>query len=194
MLIMKTNALTAFRIFLVMTLLTGVIYPLFITGIAQLAFPAKANGSLVYRNGMVVGSSLIGQKFDSSAWFWSRPSATGYNTLPSGASNLGPTSRELKQVIGERRDRFITGNSLSDSTSVPAEMVCASGSGLDPDISPEAAYLQIDRIAKARGFDAGQKQQLVELIRKMSEGAQFSVLGENRINVLMLNLALDTIK
>jgi K+-transporting ATPase ATPase C chain len=191
---MKTNAFTALRILLVMTLLTGVIYPLFITGIAQLAFPVKANGSLVYRNGVVAGSSLLGQKFDSTAYFWSRPSATGYNTLPSAASNLGPTSRELKQVIGERRHRFISGNSLSDSTRVPAEMVCASGSGLDPDISPEAAYLQVDRIAAARGFNAGQKQQLVKLIGKMAERPQFSLLGENRINVLMLNLALDTIK
>jgi K+-transporting ATPase ATPase C chain len=191
---MKTNAFTALRILLVMTVLTGVIYPFFITGIAQLAFSEKANGSLVYKNGVTVGSSLLGQQFDSTAWFWSRPSVTGYSTLPSGASNLGPTSKELKQLIKERKQRFISGNDLTDSTVVPVEMLCASGSGLDPDISPEAAYLQINRIVTTRRYNAEEKQQLVELITKMSEGPQFSFLGENRINVLMLNLALDKIK
>jgi K+-transporting ATPase ATPase C chain len=143
---------------------------------------------------MVVGSSLIGQEFDSAAYFWSRPSSDGYNPLPSGGSNLGPTSRALKQMIIKRRDLFGEKNGINDSVVIPSEMACASASSLDPDISPQAAYLQVNRIAAARKFNVTQKRQLIELIGKMSQKPQFFFLGENRINVLMLNLELDKIK
>jgi K+-transporting ATPase ATPase C chain len=191
---MKTNALIALKLLLVMTILTGVIYPVLITGLSQLFFSQKANGSLVKKNGIVMGSALIGQQFDSAAYFWSRPSSINYNPLPSGGSNLGPSSSELKLLITERRKAFITENDISDSLTVPSEMLCASASGLDPDISPRAAYLQVNRIATARGFDASRKRQLIALIGKITEKPQFSLLGENRINVFLLNLELDKIK
>ena len=136
-----------------MTFLTGIIYPLFMTGIAQIAFPAKANGSLILKDDKIAGSELIGQKFDSSIYFWSRPSAIDYNPIPSGASNLGPTSDKLKKQVEDRRRLFAAKNSITDANAIPKEMIFASGSGIDPDISPEAAYLQLDRVAKARKYN-----------------------------------------
>ncbi len=158
---MKTQAIIAIRILLVMTVLTGVIYPFLMTGVAQVAFPAKANGSLVTRDGKIIGSELIGQKFDSSIYFWSRPSAIDYNPIPSGASNLGPTSKKLKEQVRERRRVFAAGNSIADTSAIPKEMLFASASGLDPHISPEAALLQLKRVAMARNLSDTQIQQVV---------------------------------
>jgi potassium-transporting ATPase KdpC subunit len=191
---MKTQTIIALKFLLIMTLLTGIIYPVLMTGIAQLTFPAKANGSLLMKDGKIIGSEFIGQKFDSSIYFWSRPSAIGYNPVPSGASNYGPTSDTLKKLVTARRLLFAKVNSVSDSTDIPKEMIFASASGLDPHISPEAAMLQIDRIAKVRNLDNNQKQRLLQSIKDMTAMPQFLVLGEKRINVLMLNIELDKIE
>jgi K+-transporting ATPase ATPase C chain len=191
---MKTQLLISIKIFAVLTVLCGVIYPLFITGIAQVIFPAKANGSLIIKGNKVIGSELIGQKFDSIIYFSSRPSATDYNPLPSGGSNMGPTSSKLKQLVADRSALFIESNQLSESENIPSEMLMASASGLDPHISPKAALLQVGRIAKARQFNEEQKQQLVKVITDQTESPQFSFLGEVRINVLVLNLALDKLE
>jgi potassium-transporting ATPase KdpC subunit len=191
---MKTQTIIALKFLLVMTFLTGVIYPFFMTGVAQLAFPARANGSLVKEGGKIIGSELIGQKFDSSIYFWSRPSAIDYNPIPSGASNLGPTSDKLKKQVEERRKLFATNNSIADTSAIPKEMLFASGSGLDPHISPEAALLQLNRVAKARNLNETQKQKVEQLIKNKTEEPQFFLFGEPRINVFKLNLALDSIR
>jgi potassium-transporting ATPase KdpC subunit len=179
------------KIFLFFTLLTGIIYPLVITGITQVAFPSKANGSLILRNNKLIGSELIGQQFDSAIYFTSRPSAISYNPLPSGGSNYSLTNIKLKNLVSERKHQFITFNQLDSLTAIPSEMLFASASGLDPHISPEAALLQVDRIAKVRNFDSSQKQKLKQSIKNLTEAPQFLCLGEERINVLLLNLKLD---
>ena len=191
---MKTQTIIALKFLLVMTILTGIVYPLLMTGVAQLSFPSKANGSLVMKDGKIIGSELIGQKFDSTIYFWSRPSAIGYNPVPSGASNYGPTSDTLKKQVTARRILFATKNSMMDITAIPKEMIFASGSGLDPDISPEAAFLQSERVATARNFNGTQKQKLRQLITDKTEGPQFFLFGEPRINVFELNLAVDNIR
>ena len=190
---MKTQTIIALKFLLVMTILTGIVYPLLMTGMAQLSFPSKANGSLIIKDGRIIGSELIGQKFDSITYFWSRPSAVAYNPIPSGASNYGPTSDTLKKQVTTRRILFAQMNSLSDPLLTPKEMIFASGSGLDPHISPEAALMQVDRIALARRFDSSRKEKLLEKIKEMTEVPQFLCLGERRINVLILNLELDKI-
>ncbi len=191
---MKTQTIIAIKFLLVMTLLTGVIYPFFMTGVAQLIFPAKANGSLVTKDGRIEGSELIGQKFDSAIYFWSRPSAIDYNPVPSGASNLGPTSEKLKKQVEERRRLFATSNSIANTSVIPKEMLFASASGLDPHISPEAALLQVKRVAMARNLSDPQIQQVLQLIKNKTQGLQFFRFGDPRINVFELNLALDSIK
>jgi K+-transporting ATPase ATPase C chain len=191
---MKTQTIIAIKFLLVMTVLTGVIYPFIMTGVAQLAFPARANGSLVMKDGKIIGSELIGQKFDSSIYFWSRPSAIDYNPIPSGASNLGPTSDNLKKQVAERRRLFATNNSLADTSAIPKEMLFASASGLDPHISPEAALLQLKRVAMARNLNETQKQKVQQLIKDKTEEPQFLLFGEPRINVFELNLSLDSVK
>ena len=188
---MKKQAIIALKFFLIMTILTGVIYPLVMTGLAQLSFPSKANGSLIKKDGKIIGSELIGQKFDSTIYFWSRPSAIDYNPIPSGASNLGPTSDKLKKQVVERRILFATMNTITDTTAIPKEMLFASASGLDPHISQKAALLQVDRVAKARNFNIIQKQNLVQSVKNLTETPQFKVLGEERVNVLILNLELN---
>jgi potassium-transporting ATPase KdpC subunit len=190
---MKSQILIAIKFLLIMTVLAGIGYPLVMTGLAQVSFPSKANGSLIIKDGNIIGSELIGQKFDSLVYFWSRPSATGYNPIPSGATNYGPTSDTLRKLVVERRDLFAKANSLSDIQSVPKEMVFASGSGLDPQISPDAAMMQVDRVSRERHFTDSQKETLVTNIYQLSEEPQFLWLGEKRINVLNLNLALDNI-
>jgi K+-transporting ATPase ATPase C chain len=191
---MKKQTIIALRFLLVMTVLTGIVYPLFMTGVAQLTFPSKANGSLVMKDGKIAGSELIGQNFDSCIYFWSRPSAINYNPIPSGASNLGPTSDKLKKQVEERRILFASKNSIADTSAIPKEMIFASASGLDPHISPEAALLQFKRVATARNLDDTQKQKLQQLIKNKTEEPQFFLLGERRINVFELNLALDSIR
>jgi len=182
------------KIFLFFTILTGVVYPLLVTGIAQLTFPAKANGSLIVRDNKTIGSELIGQQFDSTIYFSSRPSAVSYNPLPSGGSNYGLTNVKLKNLVTERKHQFITFNQLDSLTVIPSEMLFASASGLDPHISPQAALLQVERIANARNLDNGQKQRLLQLVKEVTEAPQYLVFGEQRINVLLLNLKLDEIK
>jgi potassium-transporting ATPase KdpC subunit len=188
---MKSQIKIALKFLLIMTILTGVVYPLLMTGIAQLFFPAKANGSVIEKDGKIIGSELIGQKFDSSIYFWSRPSAIGYNPIPSGASNYSPTSDTLKKLVTARRILFAKMNSLSDPLLTPKEMAFASGSGLDPHISPEGALMQLDRIVKARHLNDNQRDQLRKKIIEMTEKPQYLFLGEERINVLLLNLQLE---
>jgi K+-transporting ATPase ATPase C chain len=173
---------------IVFTVLTGVLYPLVITGIAQVAFRDQANGSLLVRNGAVVGSELLAQQFTGDKYFWPRPSAGSYATVPSGASNLGPTSQTLQSNVTANAAAFRTGNKLAADAPVPADMVFTSASGLDPHISPEAAQLQVARVAAARGMGADQVKALVE---KFVESPQWGIFGEARVNVLRLNLALD---
>ncbi|MCX6249156.1 MAG: potassium-transporting ATPase subunit KdpC [Bacteroidetes bacterium] len=182
------------KIFLFFTILTGILYPLFITGIAQILFPAKANGSIISRNNKAIGSALIGQQSDTAIYFSSRPSAVSYNPLPSGGSNFGLSNSKLKDLVNQRKKQFIAFNRLDSFTVIPSEMLFASASGLDPHISPDAAFLQVNRIAKARHFTDIQKRKLEQCIRDLTEGPQFLCLGEERINVLLLNLNLDQIK
>ena len=191
---MKTQTIIALKFLLVMTILTGIIYPLLMTGMAQLSYPSKANGSLIIKDGKIIGSELIGQKFDSIIYFCSRPSAIGYNPVPSGASNYGPTSDTLKKQVTARRALFRKMNSIADEITIPKEMIFASGSGLDPHISSEAALLQVERISKARHFDNNQKEKLLLSIKELTEPPQFLFLGEERINVLKLNLELNNIE
>jgi K+-transporting ATPase ATPase C chain len=188
---MKGQTLIALKFLLVMTILTGIVYPLSVTGLMQICYPSKANGSIIVKDGKLIGSELIGQKFDSSIYFWSRPSATSYNPIPSGASNLGPSSNILKRQVFIRRELFIRLNSVNDTLNIPGEMIFASGSGLDPHISPEGALLQADRICHARNFDKYNKEQLLKTIKDLTEKSQFLILGEERINVLKLNIELD---
>ena len=162
--------------------------------IGQVFFPLQANGSLIYHNNQVAGSSLIGQQFDSTRYFWSRPSATGYNTFSSGSSNLGPGSKKLVELVKNREINFRKLNKLPDSIPVPSEMVFASGSGLDPHISVESALLQVNRIALSRDFNISQKNLLISHIKKITKNPQFHIFGQARVNVLLLNLELDKIK
>jgi potassium-transporting ATPase KdpC subunit len=191
----------AIVVLVALTLICGLVYPLAMTAIAQLAFPHQAQGSLIERNGTVVGSELIGQQFDSDKYFHGRPSATTapdpkdptktipapYNALNSGGSNLGPSNKALIDRVKGDMDKLKAEN---PSGTVPADLVTTSASGLDPDISPEAALFQVPRIAKARNLPV---ERIRELVEDHTEGRLFGLLGELRVNVLKLNLALDQI-
>ena len=173
-----------------MTIVTGVVYPLLVTGAAQVLFPDAANGSVIVRGGKPLGSELIGQPFTDPKYFWSRPSATSPfadNSLASSGSNLGPTNPALADAVKQRVDALRAADPGNDAA-VPADLVTASGSGLDPHISPAAAKYQIARVARARGKPAADIKKLVDAA---TEGRTFGVLGEPRVNVLALNLALD---
>lgn len=190
---MKDLIRPALTMLLILTVLTGLFYPLAVTGLAQLFFPDQANGSLIVRNGKVIGSKLIGQYFDKPEYFWSRPPATSpfpYNAAASGGSNLGPTNPALIEAVKARVAALRAADPGNDSP-IPVDLVTASGSGLDPHISPAAALYQVKRVARARGLDESTVQTLVT---QHTEGRQFGLLGERRVNVLQLNLALDALK
>ena len=184
---------TALILLGVFTVITGIIYPLFITGIAQALFPRQANGSLIEENGAVVGSELIGQPFSDPKYFWGRLSATApfpYNAAASSGSNYGPSNPALLDAVQARIDA-LKAVDPDNKTPVPVDLVTSSGSGLDPDISVAAANYQVARVARYRGLS---EMQVNELVRKYTKGRQFGILGEPRVNVLKLNLALDAMK
>jgi potassium-transporting ATPase KdpC subunit len=176
---------------IVLTVITGIVYPLVVTGIAQAVFPHQANGSLIVKDGKVVGSSLIGQPFDDPKYFWGRPSATSpfpYNAASSSGSNLSPTNPDLVKAVQGRVDALRAADS-GNTARVPVDLVTASGSGLDPHISPAAALYQVSRVARERKLEP---QALRQLVDQHTEGRFLGLLGEPRVNVLELNLALDS--
>lgn len=186
----RRQLIPAIVAFLAFTVLVGLLYPLAITGIAQVAFPSQADGSLVKQEGKVVGSSLIGQNFSGPQYFHPRPSSAGdgYDAMSSSASNLGPSNPELLREVRKRLRLYRVENGLPPSQEVPADAVTGSGSGLDPMISPENARLQAQRVADARGMTL---DQVVALVRAKTTGRSLGFLGEPGVNVVELNLALD---
>lgn len=178
-------------ILILLTLITGVAYPMAVTGIAQVAFPRQANGSLIVKDGQAVGSELIGQPFDAPNYFWGRLSATRpfpYNAAASSGSNLGPTNPALVEAVQARVKAL---HDAENTWPIPVDLVTASGSGLDPDISVAAALYQVPRVACARGLS---QAQVKALVREYTQARQWGVLGEPRVNVLRLNLALDSVR
>jgi potassium-transporting ATPase KdpC subunit len=187
---MFRQIIPAFRIMLVLSLLTGLAYPGAVTVLSRWLFPSRADGSLVRRDGRIVGSTLIGQEFTRPGYFHSRPSAAGsggYDASASSGTNLGPTSRKLIDQVQGSVDRFRAGNGITTGP-VPADIVTSSGSGLDPHVSPASALAQVARVARARQADASAIRQLVS---RMTEDRDLGFLGEPRVNVLSLNLSLD---
>lgn len=177
-------------LFVLLTVVTGVVYPLAVTGIATIVFPEQSAGSLIVRDGKPIGSRLIGQAFDDPKYFWGRPSATApfaYNAGASSGSNLGPLHAALNAAVEERVEKY-KATELSERVQPPVDLVTSSGSGLDPHISPAAAYYQVGRVAQARRLD---ENQVRDLVSQHIEGRTFGVLGEPRVNVLLLNLDLD---
>ena len=196
---MKTQLRPLLGIFALLVLITGVFYPLTVTGIAQLFFPYQANGSLIRVNGQVLGSELIGQDFSGPEYFWGRPSATSshpYNAYDqdsltgSSGSNLGPLSKELVENV-EKQIKVLKSYDPENTNLIPVDLVTTSASGLDPNISISAAYYQVPRIARERGLD---ESTVFSLVDQFTEARQFGILGEPRVNVLLLNLALEGIK
>jgi potassium-transporting ATPase KdpC subunit len=180
----------AIGLFGLLTVLTGIIYPLAVTGIARWVFPEQATGSLILADGQALGSALIGQPFNDPKYFWGRPSATSpfpYNAAASSGSNLGPLNPALLEAV-KARVETIRRLDPSEAKPIPVDLVTASGSGLDPHISPAGAEVQVNRVATARGLDA---EGMRKLVANHTEGRQFGILGEPRVNVLRLNLALD---
>ncbi|HEX7915934.1 potassium-transporting ATPase subunit KdpC [Rudaea sp.] len=181
----------ALSLLLMLTVVSGVLYPLAVTGVAQAIFPNQANGSLIERDGKAIGSELIGQLFTDPKYFWSRPSATAPfadNSASSGGSNQGPTNQALTDTVKQRIDALHAADP-GNPAPIPTDLVTTSGSGLDPDISPAAARYQLARVARARGRG---EAEIAAFIEQASAGRQFGVLGESRVNVLRLNLLLDS--
>lgn len=187
---MKTLLRPAITLFLLLSVITGIVYPLVVTGIAKAIFPGAAAGSLIFKDGKPVGSSLIGQSFTDPKYFWGRPSATSpqpYNGTASGGSNLGPLNPALADAV-KGRIAVLKAADPDKRLTIPADLVEASASGLDPDISPAGAAYQVERVARARGLKA---EMVATLVAKYTEGRQWGLFGEPRVNVLELNLALD---
>lgn len=191
---MKNILLISVKYLIVFTIITGILYPLAITAIGQILFPFKSNGSMHEESGITYGSELIAQKFEDNKYFWPRPSATAYSTLPSGGSNLSPAGLKLKQVSDSIKFDFIEKNNLSKDIKIPSEMIFKSASGVDPHISKESAILQTERIFKARNFDDEKRRLVVQLVEKYTEKPQFGILGQERINVLLINTELDKLQ
>jgi K+-transporting ATPase ATPase C chain len=190
---MKNILRPALSLFLLLTLITGVIYPLLVTAVSKVTMHDQASGSLIVKDSKVVGSKLIGQNFSDPKYFWGRLSATGpnpYNAAASSGSNLGPLNPALIDNIKARIDALHAADP-NNKTRIPVDLVTASASGLDPEISPAAAHYQIGRVADARGMSVAV---VTELVAKFTEGRQWGVLGEPRVNVLALNMALDTVR
>lgn len=188
---MNTQLRPALTIFAFLTIITGVIYPLVVTGIVQIAFPHQANGSLIMtEGGKVVGSELIGQQFDDPKYFWGRPSAASYNAAASSGSNYGPMNPALLDSVQMRIDALKAADP-DNTLPIPVDLVTASGSGLDPHISVASALYQVSRVAAARGLN---EADVIALVNQYTEGRQFGFLGEPRVNVLLLNIALDEIQ
>jgi K+-transporting ATPase ATPase C chain len=196
---MRNQVRPALMVLLLLSLVTGLLYPLAVTGIAQLVFPRQANGSLIMKNGQALGSELIGQSFTDPKYFWGRLSATAafpYNTFDAGTltgssgSNYGPSNPALLQAVRARIDALRAADP-GNTQPVPVDLVTASGSGLDPHISVAAAYYQVPRVARLRGLS---EARVIALVDQYTQGRQFGFLGEPRVNVLLLNLALDDIK
>lgn len=192
MAVVRRQLLPAIVAFVVLTVLTGLAYPLVVTGIAQLAFPGRADGSLVERNGVVVGSSLIGQRFEGPRWFHSRPSSAGdgYDAMSSSASNLGPTNRTLLRDVRSRAAAYRRENGLEAHAPVPPDAVTGSASGLDPQISVANARIQAYRVARARGLS---QADVLGLVSAHTHRRSLGFLGQSGVNVVELNLALDGI-
>ena len=191
---MLRQLMNTVRIFVVLTVVCGLIYPLLMTGLAQAVFPFQANGSIIIRNNVPVGSRLIGQGFSSAGYFHGRPSAAGekgYDATSSSGSNLGPTSKKLMDTVAGNLKLVREDNKMGGTAPIPSDLVLASASGLDPDITPAAAYLQADRVARERMIEAGEVRRLVAV---HIQDRQWGVFGEPRVNVLELNLALDEFK
>jgi len=196
---MRAQIRPSIMMLVVLTVITGLIYPLLVTGIAQVVFPKQANGSLIMKNGQPIGSELIGQSFDDPKYFWGRLSATGtfpYNAFnaealtASSGSNYGPLNPALLDMVKGRIDALKAADP-NNTRPIPVDLVTASGSGLDPHISPAAAEYQVARVARARGLDESAVRQLVA---QHTEGRDLGILGEPRVNVLELNLALDGVQ
>lgn len=183
------HVLSSIRITFFLMLVLGIAYPLMMTAISQITFPKQANGSLIYENGRLRGSELIAQKFEKPSYFWPRPSGVDYNPLPSGATNLGPTAQALQETVKARTEKL--NNAHLGAGSPPQHLLFASSSGLDPHQSVQAIQYQASRVAQARGLS---REDLQKLIESHIARRQFGVLGEEYVNVLALNLALDKIK
>lgn len=187
---MKAQLRPAISLLALLTIITGVIYPLIVTGLAQILFPHQANGSLIVMDGKTYGSELIGQQFDDPKYFWGRPSAAGYNAAASSGSNYGPMNPSLEEVVQARIDALHAADP-NNPLPIPVDLVTASASGLDPHISVASALFQVNRVASARGLS---EAEVTSLIEKYAEGRQFGIFGEPRVNVLLLNLVLDGIQ
>ena len=188
---MKAMIVQGVRLFGLLTVLTGLAYPLAVTGLVKTLFPRQAEGSLVWRHGRPVGSELLAQNFKAAKYFHPRPSAADFASVPSGASHLGPTSGALRDAVAARAAALRRENRLPPDAPLPSDLLTASGSGLDPHLSPAAAELQVDRVATARQFTPEQRGRLERLVRKSIEPPQFGLLGQARVNVLKLNLEVD---
>jgi len=190
---MRAQLRPAIIMLVLLTVITGLLYPLAVTGLAQVLFPQQANGSMIVKDGKPIGSALIGQPFDDPKYFWGRLSATSpfpYNAAASSGSNLGPTNPALITEVQGRIDALKAADP-SNTQPIPVDLVTSSGSGLDPHISIAAALYQVPRVARARGLS---EDRIRQLVNQFTEDRQFGLLGEPRVNVLKLNLALDTLK
>jgi K+-transporting ATPase ATPase C chain len=176
---------------IILTIITGVMYPLAITGFAQIFYKHKANGSMIIKDNKIIGSELIGQQFIKPEFFWGRPSAIAYNPMPSGGSNLSSVSKEFKAQFLRRVDTIRKYHGNIKIIDIPKDLLFASASGVDPHISPDAAYFQVERIAKTRNFTEARKLELIQFISSSIEKPDMFILGELRVNVLLLNLQLE---